>query len=252
MVSRADLVRYVDDLLAVDRIRDYSPNGLQVEGRDRIERLITGVTASQAFLEQAIDAGADAVLVHHGYFWKNEDARVVGMKARRLRTLLRADVNLLAYHLPLDVHPEYGNNRQLGNLLGATIKGEIDTGMQPSVGVRGALPSPLSAAEFGDRLATLLGRVPLRVGPDSGMIRTLAWCTGAGQDFIEAAAAAGVDAYLSGEISERTTHSARELGIHYYAIGHHASERYGVQALGDHLAAHFGLEHRFIDDDNPV
>lgn len=252
MIARTDLVSYLDELLAVRSFRDYCPNGLQVEGRPRVRRLVSGVTASQAFLDAAVAAGADTLLVHHGYFWKGEDARVVGMKAKRLSTLLKAEVNLLAYHLPLDVHPVYGNNHQLAQRLGITVTGEIDTGMQPSVGLQGELAEPLTPAELGRRIGDVLGRAPLHIAGGGARIRRVAWCTGAGQDFIDAAADVGVDAYLSGEISERTTHSARERGIHYFALGHHASERYGVQALGEHLAERFGLEHRFIDIDNPA
>lgn len=252
MVERDEMALYLDGLLEVSRFRDYCPNGLQVEGRPQIRRLVTGVTASQALLDAAVKAKADAVLVHHGYFWKGEDARVVGMKARRLHTLLTHGVSLFAYHLPLDAHPEYGNNRQLGDRLGIRIRGELDTGIQPSVGVWGELDRPMSGAEFAAHITRQLGREPVHVAGGAEPIRTLAWCTGAGQRFIDNAALLGVDAYVSGEISEPTAHTAREAAVHYFAAGHHATERYGVQALGDHLAERFGVEHQYIEVTNPA
>lgn len=252
MVELTQLVDYADELLSARDFSDYCPNGLQVEGRAKVSRIVAGVTASQALLEQAIEAGADLVLVHHGYFWKGEDPRLVGMKARRLATLLGAGVSLLAYHLPLDAHPEYGNNVQLAKRLGLTVEGAFDTGGGLALGLHGRPARPLSAAEFSTVIETALKRAPLHVPGGAEPIRRVAWCTGAAQGFIERAAAEGVDAYVSGEISEPTAHVARELGLHYFAAGHHATERYGVQALGEHLAARFGLDYRFIDVPNPA
>lgn len=251
MVKLHELTAYVDQLLRSREISDYCPNGLQVEGRAEVRKIVSGVTASLALLEAAAAAGADLILVHHGYFWKGEPPPVVGMKACRLRLLLREDISLLAYHLPLDVHPELGNNAQLGKRLGLEIEDSIDGGPAPLIW-RGRLPEPLPAAEFGARLGEVLQRAPLHVPAGPAEIRTVAWCSGAGQRFIEQAAAAGVDAFFSGEISEPTTHIARECGLHYFAAGHHATERFGVQALGEHLAERFGLSHQFIDIDNPA
>lgn len=252
MIETRALVEYADSLLESSTVRDYCPNGLQVEGRPRIERLMTGVTASQALLEAAVDWGADALLVHHGWFWKNEPAVLTGMKRRRVRTALDAEINLIAYHLPLDIHRRYGNNAELGRLLDITPLDQQEAAGVPGLLWHGRLESSVDAGEFGQRIGDRLERTPLHLGPGAGTIETVAWCTGAGQDFIDDAAALGVDAYISGEVSERTAHAAREQGIHYYAAGHHATERGGVRVLGEHLAQRFELEHRFVDIDNPA
>lgn len=250
-VALTTLVEEADRFLNSARISDYCPNGLQVEGRPQVQRIVSGVTASQALLDAAVDAGADVVLVHHGYFWKNEDQRVVGIKQRRLKTLLCNDISLLAYHLPLDVHPEVGNNVQLARVLGLTVEGPLEPDNPRSVGLVGSLETPLSPVDFMERIRTSLVREPLMVeGPD--LIRRIAWCTGGAQGYIDQAVAAGVDAYLTGEVSEPTVHIARENGMSFFAAGHHATERYGVQALGDYLAKRFAIEHIFIDCPNPA
>jgi dinuclear metal center YbgI/SA1388 family protein len=244
------IAAYCDDLLGAAAFQDYCPNGIQVEGDRPVQRLATGVTASAALLDEAIAWGADAILVHHGWFWRGEDPRLVGMKGRRVRTLTRAGLGLLAYHLPLDAHPELGNNRQLGDVLGfceATA-----TPLCDGILWRGRLAHPTPAADLAGRVAAALGRAPIHVGGRCGPLDRVAWCSGGAQGYIEQAATLGVDAYLSGEISEQTTHQARELGLDYFALGHHASERYGVRALGGHLADRFGLEHRFLDVPNPA
>ena len=252
MVGRAELAAYLETLLRPGDFEDYCPNGLQVEGRAELRRLVTGVTACRALVERAAAADACALLVHHGWFWRGEPAAVTGMKAARLRLLLAADLNLYAYHLPLDAHPEYGNNAQLARRLGLEPAGPLVPGC-PERGCLAQAAAGPSPAAFGARLEELLDRPALRVGPaDERPLRLVGLCTGAGQGFIEAAAAAGADAFVSGEISEPTTHAARELGVHFYACGHHATERYGVQALGAHLAERYGLEHRYIDIDNPA
>lgn len=252
MVQLSTLVDHCEALLGAEAITDFCPNGLQVAGRGEVRRLVSGVTASAALLDAALAAGADAVLVHHGYFWKGEEPRVIGMKAARLRRLLANDVSLIAFHLPLDVHPEFGNNACLGRILGAP-----EPVAEPAMGIpgllwHGALATPASPQALAARVDAALGRPPLMVGEGPAEIRRIAWCSGGAQKLLPAAAALGVDAYLSGEISEQTTHEARELGVHYLAAGHHATERGGVQALGEQLAARFGIEHRFIDVDNPA
>jgi dinuclear metal center YbgI/SA1388 family protein len=253
MVELQELAAYIDQLLAVRDFSDYCPNGLQVEGCASVQRLIGGVTASQALLDAAVESGADAILVHHGYFWKGEDARIVGVKHRRLRTLLSRDVSLLAYHLPLDVHPLYGNNVQLATLLGLEIENCFGTtGGGPALGLVGRLKQPASGAQFAARLKARLSREPLHIPGTASSLQRIAWCTGAAQAFIEAAVAQRAEAFLTGEVSEQTVHIARETGIHFFAAGHHATERYGVQALGRHLAQHFQLDFTFIDIDNPV
>ncbi len=252
MIERDALRDYLAELLAVESFPDYAPNGLQVEGGDAVRRLLTGVTASRALLDAAVAWRADAVLVHHGYFWKGEDPRLVGMKARRLAMLLGHGISLFAYHLPLDAHSVYGNNARLGELLGIRAEGTFDTGTPLPLGWHGRLPEPLALEDFRQRVADVLGREPVAVAGGDHPVHAVAWCTGAAQGFIDRAADLGVDAYLSGEISEPTVHVARERGIHFLAAGHHATERYGARALGEHLAKRFGLEHRFVDVDSPA
>ncbi|WP_395824542.1 Nif3-like dinuclear metal center hexameric protein [Collimonas sp.] len=249
-VSRTEMATYLAGALNITQFRDYCPNGLQVEGRHEISRLVTGVTASQALLEAALESGADAILVHHGYFWRGEDARVIGTKHKRLKLLLAHDINLFAYHLPLDSHPLYGNNAQLAQQLGLTPNGRFG---DDNLGWLGNV-SDAAIRTVGDLAKVIehqLKRVPVLIGdPDQALAR-VAWCTGAAQNLLsDAIAAAGV--YISDEISEPTVHLARESGVAYLAAGHHATERYGVQALGKHLAEHFGLAYQFIDIDNPV
>ncbi|GAA6132953.1 Nif3-like dinuclear metal center hexameric protein [Halopseudomonas sabulinigri] len=252
MVDRNTLVGYCNKLLATDAFHDYCPNGLQVEGAQQVQRIVTGVTASQDLLDAAVAAQADLLLVHHGYFWKGEPAAITGIKQRRLKTLLTNDLNLLAYHLPLDVHPELGNNVQLAKLLGWQITGPLEVGNPRSVGLQGELPAAQSGEQLAQALASALGREPLFIAGHQRLVKRIAWCTGAAQGYIDKAIALGVDAFVTGEVSEPTVHAARENGINFYAAGHHATERYGVQALGEHLAQQFGVEHRFIDMDNPV
>jgi len=251
MASLQELVAYINKLLNIDAFDDYCPNGLQVEGRASVSRLVSGVTASQALIEAALERDADAVLVHHGYFWRGEDPCISGMKRKRLHALLNADLGLLAYHLPLDAHPELGNNAQLARLLDITVKGGF-AGQSPAIALEGELGKSMTGEQLIDFIRDKLGRSPLHIPGRSSSIHTIGWCTGAAQQFIEQASALGLDAYLSGEISEQTVHAARELGIHYFAAGHHATERYGVTALGEHLASKFNIEHEFIDIDNPV
>jgi dinuclear metal center YbgI/SA1388 family protein len=251
-VALTDLVKFLADCLQPDRFDDYCPNGLQVEGRPRVKRLVTGVTASQRLLDAAVACEADAILVHHGYFWRGEDAVVVGMKRRRLATLLRHDISLLAYHLPLDAHPELGNNACLGRLLGFPAGDPLQPALAGSVGNIVNLPSAVTAGDLVAKLEEVTGRTPLHIGQPSRTVRRVAWCTGAAQSYLEWAAQGRADMYITGEVSEQTVHIAREREIDFVAAGHHATERYGVQALGEHVAAKLGLEHLYVDDDNPV
>ena len=248
-MKREELVNYLDGLLMPGKFRDYCPNGLQVEGRSEIGRIVAGVTASQALLDAAVDHQADAILVHHGYFWKGEDGRVTGIRRKRLATLLANDVNLLAYHLPLDAHPELGNNAQLASRLGWVPDGRFG---EQDIAWLGTLAEPCDLAALAAKVAVVLGREPMVVGDGGRPIRRVAWCSGGAQGYFEQAIALGVDAFLSGEISEQTVHLARESGVAYLAAGHHATERYGVQALAGHLAQRFALSCSFIDLDNPV
>ncbi|MDD2884582.1 MAG: Nif3-like dinuclear metal center hexameric protein [Dechloromonas sp.] len=244
-----ELTRYLDSLLEPAKFRDYCPNGLQVEGGGEISRIVAGVTASQSLLDVAVDRGAQAILVHHGYFWKGEDGRVTGLRKRRLQTLLRHDISLLAYHLPLDAHPTLGNNAQLAGLTGWLPEGRFG---EQDIGWYGRLEQPCVLLELAAQLTALLGRQPLLIGDGARQIRRIAWCSGGAQSYFEQAIALGVDAYLSGEISEQTVHLANESGVAYIAAGHHATERYGVKALAGHLATQFGLDCQFVDINNPV
>lgn len=249
MVTRDDLETHLAALLQTERFRDYGPNGLQVEGGRAIHKLASGVTASLALIEAAAAWGADAIVVHHGLFWRGQDGRVVGWMQRRLKHLLAHDISLFAYHLPLDAHAELGNNAQLARRLGLQADawfGEQDLGAAGPAGALDSLPV-LSA-----RLAELLGREPTVVAGDGRTLRRIGWCTGGAQGYFEAAIAAGVDAFVTGEISEPQAHIARETGVAFVACGHHASERYGAAALGAHVAAAFGLEHCFIEIANPA
>lgn len=247
-----ELEAYLNKLLNISKFRDYGPNGLQIEGRAEVKRIVTGVTATQELLDAAIEFNADAVLVHHGYFWKNESPVIRGMKKRRIATLLKHDISLFGYHLPLDAHPELGNNAQLAKLLGIEIEGVMDERELQGVGNIGFLPEPQSLETFGRHVENMLGREPLLIPGGGQPIRRIAWCTGGAQGYIQQAFELGADAYLSGEISEHTVHSARENGIHYIAAGHHATERYGIKALGEYLAERFDFEHAFLDMNNPV
>ncbi|MQR00424.1 Nif3-like dinuclear metal center hexameric protein [Glaciimonas soli] len=250
-MSRTELETYLAEMLNIKQYRDYCPNGLQVEGRAEISTIVTGVTASLALLEAAVKVGADAILVHHGYFWRGEDARVVATKHARLKLLLTHDINLFAYHLPLDGHPEVGNNAQLAeqlNLLQTGRFGEDNLGWLGKVGSADIK----TAGDLAQLIARQLGREPTVIGDPAQRLGQIAWCTGAAQNLLGDAIAAGANVYISGEISEPTVHLAREAGVTYIAAGHHATERYGVQALGCHLAEHFGVQHHFIDIANPV
>ena len=244
-----ELRDYNASLLQTGLFKDYCPNGVQVEGRAEVRRIATGVTASQQVLDAAIAWGADAILVHHGYFWRSEDAAITGIKKRRIAELLRNDVSLLTYHLPLDAHPELGNNARLGKLLGLTKQGRFG---EQNIACLGELESPQTLAQFAAWIGGRLQRVPQVIGDNARNIRKVAWCSGGAQGYFEAAIAQGADVFITGEISEQNFHIANESGVAFIAAGHHATERYGIRALGEQLAERFGLEHKFFDQDNPV
>ena len=250
-INRGQLATYLETELQVARVRDYCPNGLQVEGRNEIGRIVTGVTASIALLEAAIQLQADAVMVHHGYFWRGEDMRVIGQKQRRLKLLLQHDISLFGYHLPLDMHPSLGNNARLAQVLGLLPEGRFG---EDNIGWLGQfdVAGVTTIGDVAAHVATRLGREPLLIGDPAQVVGKVAWCTGAAHSMFDQAIAAGATVYLSGEISEPTVHLARETGVAYLACGHHATERYGIAALGEHLAHTFGIEHHFVDIDNPV
>ncbi|CAM4256990.1 Nif3-like dinuclear metal center hexameric protein [Pseudoalteromonas byunsanensis] len=250
-MKRSEFTHTLTELLKPDAIRDFAPNGLQVEGAENIRKIVTGVTASQALVDTAVELQADTILVHHGYFWKGEAQVITGMKKRRIATLLANDINLYGYHLPLDIHPELGNNAQLAKLLDIEVLGGLEAGPS-SVPVHGRLKNPMSAEVFAEKITTVLNRKPLINAVRNKPIETIAWCTGGGQGYIDLAASQGIDAYLTGEASEQTIHSSNEQGIDFFAAGHHATERYGIKALGEYLAEQYGFDVTFIDIDNPV
>ncbi len=243
-----ELENIVNQLLNTAAFSDYAPNGLQVEGRSEVRKVVTGVTACQALLDEAVRLQADAVLVHHGYFWKSESPAIKGMKRNRLKTLLANDINLYGWHLPLDGHAQLGNNALLAQLLDIEVRGEIAL-LLPW----GELPDAPTGEQLAQRIEQRLGRTPLHCGDNAPeRIRRIAWCTGGGQGYIDDAIAYGVDAFITGEVSEKTIHSARENGVHFFAAGHHATERAGIRALGEWLAANHGLDVTFVDIDNPA
>ncbi|MPS49191.1 Nif3-like dinuclear metal center hexameric protein [Methylobacillus sp.] len=244
-----ELIDYTGQFLEIERFRDYCPNGLQVQGRSEVGKLVTGVTASLSLLEAANRAGADAILVHHGYFWRNESPVVTGIKHARLKFLLQHDISLLAYHLPLDAHQTLGNNARLGQIMGAELEGWAG---EQNLIAYGRLPVETTLGAFSDTLSNQLRRSPQVLGDPQKKVRRIAWCSGGAQGYFETAIGLGVDLYISGEISEPTFHLARETGVAYIAAGHHATERYGVAALGAHLAEKFALAHEFIDIENPI
>ncbi|MCD8504059.1 MAG: Nif3-like dinuclear metal center hexameric protein [Burkholderiaceae bacterium] len=255
-MQRSELECWLAKTLQPFRFTDYCPNGLQVEGTPEINKLITGVTASQALLDRAVSEGADAVLVHHGWFWRGEDSTIRGTRKQRIATALANDLNVFAYHLPLDAHVTYGNNAQLARVIG--LEPELDTQGVPVTGGPkdliwfGVPKKPVSLGEFVQSIAHALSRQPVFVGDLHGPCNRVAWCTGGAQGMFEAAIEAGVDAYITGEISEPNAHLARESGVAFIAAGHHATERYGVKALGEAIAKEFGVEVLFFDIDNPA
>jgi dinuclear metal center YbgI/SA1388 family protein len=249
-INRGVLEQHLASTLDLNRFRDYCPNGLQVEGRDQIGCVVSGVTASLSLIEAALDAGADALLVHHGYFWKGEDPRIIGVRQKRLKLLLTNNLNLFAYHLPLDAHPLWGNNAQLGERLGLVCDGRF--GDQDMGWLGRAAPDITTVGDLARLVEKVLGRTPQVIGDHEQAVTRVGWCTGAAQNALADAIAAGASVYLSGEISEQTVHMARESRVAYIACGHHATERYGVQALGRHIEKQFGIRHEFIEIPNPV
>ena len=252
MIKLSDFVAYTDDLLNIDQYYDYCPNGLQVEGKPEIASIVSGVTASLELIDAALEKQADAIIVHHGYFWKGDPPQITGMYRRRLHRLLVNDVSLMAYHLPLDDHIDVGNNAQIGKLLGFKMVGKFGIGSEAQLGCYGSLDKVLNPEQFAQHLGKTLGRTPLHIAGSAREINKVAWCTGAAQSYLAEASKLGVDAFITGEISEQTVHIARETNMHFYSTDHHATERYGIKALGEHLSNQFAIKHQFIDIANPV
>ena len=252
MTSRIQLLERFNTLLQPERFRDFGPNGLQVEGVEQVRKIVSGVTACRALIEAAIDVKADAIFVHHGLFWRGQEGCVTGWMKQRLKLLLAHDINLFAYHLPLDAHPELGNNAQLGLKLGLSTQGrfgEQDLGFIGEGNMQAELATPSALVQ---RLEIVLNRAVTLVGDPQAAIKRIAWCTGGAQSYFEPAIAAGADVFITGEISEPQAHYARECGVAYIACGHHATERYGAPAVASHIAAQLNLEHEFIDIPNPA
>jgi len=253
MAQLESIVEHCNDLLCIQEFRDYCPNGLQVEGRSEVKSIICGVTACQDLIEVAISEQADMILVHHGYFWKNEDATITGIKRKRIQSLLENNISLLAYHLPLDAHAELGNNVALASKLEFNIEGCADQGSAKGLLWYGELDNAMTAVELSAHIEKCLDRSPLHLGASSDKkIKRLGWCTGGAQHYLEDAAKMGLDAFISGEVSEQSFHLAKEMDIHYFAAGHHATELYGVQSLANHLSNEFEIRTKFVDIYNPV
>ena len=252
MVSPIELERELNRLLGPENFRDYAPNGLQVASEQPISLVVSGVSATQALIDVAIEKGAQAILVHHGYFWKGENPCLVGMKYQRIKRLIDHGISLFAYHLPIDAHPTLGNNAQLAARLGIEVTDGLERGNPYSVGNIGKFSCSMSGDELTQKISKELGREPLHIDAPGRPICNVAWCTGGAQGYIEKAIDCGVDAYITGEVSEQTTHIAREYGIHFFAAGHHATERYGVQSVGAAVAEKMHIDHEFIDIDNPA
>ena len=252
MTHRTELLQVFDALLQPERFKDYGPNGLQVEGCATVRKIVSGVTASRALIEAAIAAQADTIFVHHGLFWRGQDGCVTGWMKQRLSLLLAHEINLFAYHLPLDAHPQWGNNAQLGQKLGLQVQSHFGEQALGCLGTRQDAGVFENAEELSAHVGRALGRPVTLVTTTPRAIRTIAWCTGGAQSYFEAAITAGADAFITGEISEPQAHYARECGVAYLACGHHASERYGAPAVAGHVAAQLGLAHEFIDIDNPA
>ncbi len=247
-MHRSELIGQLNNLLHPEFFKDYAPNGLQVQGKTEIRRIVTAVSATQNVIDRAIELQADALLVHHGWFWKNENPTVTGTKYKRLKSILSADMNLIAYHLPLDAHEALGNNAQMAKLLKAT---NVCGGQEGSFVWSGTI-EPRSVRDLANFLSRALNRQALVLGDESLIVSRLAWCSGAAEDFFESAIAMGAQAYISGEATERTTHMARESGVPFLVCGHHATERLGIQALGIWIKENLALECVFVDDDNPI
>lgn len=246
-----ELETYINNLLNSGRFQDYAPNGLQVEGRPEVYRIATAVSASMCVIEQAIELGVDALLVHHGYFWKGESQSIRGIKKNRLSSIIKQELNLLAYHLPLDAHLDFGNNASMAKRLEIKVSQVLPWNRHENLLWIGDYQSSLSQDEFFKKLKTLYGPQVINVSVPKKAIRRVAWCTGGAQDVMEEAIQYSIDAFVTGEYSERTYHLAKESNVHFYAVGHHASEKDGIFFLGEHLAYQFGFQHYFIDEPNP-
>jgi dinuclear metal center YbgI/SA1388 family protein len=248
-MKTTEFIMAADALLGASQFKDYGPNGLQVEGKSEIRHVVSGVTASLALIEAAVQRNADALFVHHGLFWRGQSGVVTGWMRKRLALLLEHSINLIAYHLPLDAHTELGNNAQLGRLLGL----KADTHFSDyNIGFMADAGNVNTVDVLAHKIEQSLHRKPTILPGDRRTLKRIAWCSGGAQGYFEAAVAAGADVYITGEISEPQAHLARETGVAFIAAGHHATERYGAPAVAAFLTQRFGLTHEFIDIDNPA
>ena len=252
MAKLNKIIQWCDDTLKSREFKDYAPNGLQIEGKAEVKKIVCAVTASQEAIEAAIQQGADVLLVHHGYFWKGEPYPITGMRGKRIKRLIQHDISLIAYHLPLDSHPSLGNNAALAEILGLHHIEPLDANERYPIGNIAYLVKPMSPAAFKQHCTERLGFKTIHLPAAKTQIQKVAYCTGAAQDFIDKAAEQNCDAYISGEVSERTYYEAKELNVHYYACGHHATERYGVQRLAKAISEQFNIEYSYFELNNPI
>ena len=252
MAALQEIIQWCNDTLKTHEFKDYAPNGLQIEGKSEVKKIVCAVTASQEAIDAAVAQQADLLLVHHGYFWKGEAYPITGMRGKRIKTLIQHDISLVAYHLPLDSHPMLGNNAAIADLLELEIFEALDASERHPIGNIGYLKQALSPEDFKNLLTERLGFQTIHLPADKKTIQKVGFCTGAAQDFISKAAEQNCDAYISGEVSERTYYEAKELDVHYYACGHHATERYGVQRLGKAISEQFNLEYSYFELNNPI
>ena len=252
MAKLQDIIQWCDQTLESTEFKDYAPNGLQIEGKTEVRKILAAVTASQDAIDAAIRENADLLLVHHGYFWKGEAYPITGMRGKRIKSLIQHDISLLAYHLPLDSHPSLGNNAAIADLLELERIEALDPSERHPIGNIGYLNQPMPVEEFKKFVSEKLKFDITHLPADKTMIEKVGFCTGGAQDFIVKAAEQGCDAYISGEVSERTFYEAKELGVHYFACGHHATERYGVQRLGQAISEQFDIEYVYFELNNPI
>ena len=252
MAQLKEIIQWCDETLNTHEFKDYAPNGLQIEGRSDVQKILCAVTASQEAIEAAIAQNADILLVHHGYFWKGEPYPITGMRGKRIKSLIQHDISLVGYHLPLDSHPTLGNNAAIAECLALENLQALDPSERHPIGNIGFLKHAMSATEFRDYLTARLGFNTIHLPAEKNQIQKVGFCTGAAQDFIGKAAEQGCDAFISGEVSERTYYEAKELDVHYYACGHHATERYGVQRLAKAISEQFNIEYSYFELNNPI
>ena len=252
MAKLQDIIQWCDQTLKSPEFKDYAPNGLQIEGKTEVRKILAAVTASQDAIDAAIRENADLLLVHHGYFWKGEAYPITGMRGKRIKSLIQHDISLLAYHLPLDSHPSLGNNAAIADLLKLERIEALDPSERHPIGNIGYLNQPMPVEDFKKFVSETLKFDVTHLPADKNMIEKVGFCTGGAQDYIVKAAEQGCDAYISGEVSERTFYEAKELGVHYFACGHHATERYGVQRLGQAISEQFDIEYVYFELNNPI